>query len=435
MLGDFFDGTTETLIVISKKNGKSTLLAAIALFHLITTIDAECVIAAASRDQATILFDQAAGFVKRSEGLQALVAVKKGFREIRSAGDRGRIRVLASDVDTADGVIPTLALVDELHRHRSADLYGVFRDGLGPRHGRMITISTAGDDELSPLGVMRTAAYALPGMVRRGGHRYVRSPDGAYAMHEWALGPDDDIHDMRVVKRANPAPWQTTFALARRHDSPSMTEAQWKRFACGIWAQVEGSWVTAEAWDACAGEVRLDLADQHFVGVDIGRKKDSSAVAMVGMVDNNLHISVKIRTPRPDAPVAVADARADVLAAARDGNVTEVVYDPHQFQESAELLEEQGLLLIEFPQTDARMAPASETFYELIMSGRVVHDGDSTLREHVLAAVASETERGVRISKRKSKQRIDAAIALAMAAHRSMFSEPVWTGPLIEVFG
>ena len=44
--------------------------------------------------------------------------------------------MLAADEATADGVIPTLALVDELHRHRSAGLYGVFRDGLGPRTGR-----------------------------------------------------------------------------------------------------------------------------------------------------------------------------------------------------------------------------------------------------------------------------------------------------------
>ena len=67
--------------------------------------------------------------------------VKRGYREIRSRRDAGRIRVLAADVDTADGVIPTLALVDELHRQPSAGLYGVFRDGLGPRGGQMVTIS------------------------------------------------------------------------------------------------------------------------------------------------------------------------------------------------------------------------------------------------------------------------------------------------------
>jgi phage terminase large subunit-like protein len=166
LLADYFDGVTETLVLLSKKNGKTTLLSALALYHVCTTPDAECVIGAASRDQATILYDQAVGFISRSAGLQDRLVAKRGYREIRSRRDAGRIRVLAADVDTADGVIPTLALVDELHRHRSADLYGVFRDGLGPRDGQMVTISTAGDHERSALGQMRSAARRLRGLKR-----------------------------------------------------------------------------------------------------------------------------------------------------------------------------------------------------------------------------------------------------------------------------
>ena len=158
MLADYFGGTTETLILISKKNGKSTLMAALALYHLVVTQDAECLIAAASRDQAAIILRQARGFIGRSESLKRLMKMNK--REINSLVDEGRIRVLASDEDTADGVIPTLAIVDELHRHKSDALYGVFNDGLGPRDGKMITISTAGDDETSPLGLMRRKASA-----------------------------------------------------------------------------------------------------------------------------------------------------------------------------------------------------------------------------------------------------------------------------------
>jgi len=60
----------------------------------------------------------------------------------------------------------------------------------------------------------------------------------------------------------------------------------------------------------------------------------------------------------------------------------------------------------------------------LIREGRLVHDGEPELRRQILAAVPSETERGVRISKRKSKKRIDAAVALAMAADRAMHAEP-----------
>jgi len=134
MLRDYFAGIRETLTLVPKKNGKSTLLGALALYHLAVVDDAECVIVAASRDQASIMLRQAQGLIHRSAMLQQMVRVKQ--REIVSLVDGGRVRVLASDVDTADGVIVTLGLVDELHRHKSADLYGVLRDGLGPRNGQ-----------------------------------------------------------------------------------------------------------------------------------------------------------------------------------------------------------------------------------------------------------------------------------------------------------
>ena len=86
------------------------------------------------------MYDQAVGLIERS-GLDDLFRAQKGYRRVDSRWDRGRIRVLAADENTADGVIPTLALVDELHRHKTDGLYGVFRDGLGPRDGQIVTIS------------------------------------------------------------------------------------------------------------------------------------------------------------------------------------------------------------------------------------------------------------------------------------------------------
>ncbi len=186
MLRDYFAGTTETVILVPKKNSKSTSAAAVALFHLVTTPDAECVVVAASREQAGILFNQAGGFVRRSEWFKA--RVKLTLRELRSRSDAGRIRVMAADADTADGTICTLAIVDEVARHRSAELYGTLRDGLGPRQGRLIGISTAGDDEDSPLGRMRKAAYKLPTVERDGAYRYCRSGDGGFRPPRMGLG-------------------------------------------------------------------------------------------------------------------------------------------------------------------------------------------------------------------------------------------------------
>jgi phage terminase large subunit-like protein len=206
MLADHFADSSEMVIVIPKKNGKTTLLAALALFHLEEWPEADAVIGASSQDQARILHRQAAGLVRRS-GMADRFDVKSGYGEIRLAGhgkDGPHIRVLAADAKTGDGVIPTLALVDELHRHPSADLYGVFRDGLPARKGRMITISTAGANIDSPLGVLRRDAHALESFKRDSARKYnyAASADGSFVLHEWCLGPEDDVDDMEAVKRA-----------------------------------------------------------------------------------------------------------------------------------------------------------------------------------------------------------------------------------------
>lgn len=288
MLGDLFDGCRETLVLVSKKNGKSTLLGALALFHLVSTPDAECVIAAASRDQAQIMLRQAQGFIRRSPALSAVLQVKQ--REILYKADAGRVRVMASDVDTADGVIPTLALVDELHRHKSADLYGVFRDGLGPRNGRMVTISTAGDDEDSPLGRLRAAAHEIPDVVRDGPYRYARA-DG-FALHEWALDGDQDRDDMALVKLANPAPWQTIESLQERHDSPSMTPWQWARFACGVWGLGAAPAFDQALWDSLQHptQTTIEPGRQVTLGFDGSRRWDATALVATDIETGFQHL-------------------------------------------------------------------------------------------------------------------------------------------------
>ena len=93
LLADYFAGVTETLILLPKKNGKSTLLAALGLFHLCSTPDAECVIAATSRDQAALILRQCQGFIRRSPGLAGRLRVTQ--REIAHLTLGGRVRVRA----------------------------------------------------------------------------------------------------------------------------------------------------------------------------------------------------------------------------------------------------------------------------------------------------------------------------------------------------
>ena len=422
MLADYFAGVTETLILISKKNGKSTLLAALALYHLIVTPDAECVIGAASRDQATILYDQAAGFVRRSPGLQARVEIKRGYREIRSRRDSGRIRVLAADVDTADGVIPTLALVDELHRHKSAGLYGVFRDGLGPRAGGMVTICTAGEHEMSALGKMRNAALALPDLHRDGAHVLARSADGNYVMHEWALTKEDDLDDMRIVKQANPAEWQTVEALASRHDSPSMLPWQWARFACGVWVGSEAWWIQGEDWHARTSKLRLAAGEQITLGFDGARVGDSTALVACRLEDGLLQPLAVWEAP-PDLSgweVPANEVDAIVAGTMERYRVLRGYFDPPLWRSEIDTwAREFGDKAVERYETArSRMYGAVERFRTDVMTGRLLHTGDPTLTAHVLNAQTRETRGGgywLTKDRPGSPHKIDAAVAAVLA--------------------
>jgi phage terminase large subunit-like protein len=284
----------------------------------------------------------------------------------------------------------------------------------------MITISTAGATLESPLGLLRSKAHVLDGFRRDEGSKktYSCSDDGSFVLHEWALAPNDDVDDMDLVKLANPASWHTVEALRRRHDSPSMTPWQWRRFACGVWTEGEEPWIRPESWDVLA-DPDLVIGDDEpvWIGVDVGVRHDSTAVVTVAARGDG-SVAAKAVILKPEVGGLTLEAIEREVRAACDGrNVVSVLFDPWRFQRSSELLLADGLPMVEFPQAPERMANASENLYRLIDGGLLVHDGDPLFRSHVVAGVTKETERGWRLVKDPKLSRpIDALIALAMAA-------------------
>lgn len=411
MLRAYFDGARETALIIPKKNGKSTLMAALALYHLVVTPNAECVMVAASRDQAEIVLRQARMFIRKAPALERIVSVRQ--RSIISELDEGRIRVLAADADTADGIIPTLAIVDELHRHRTAELYGVCRDGLGPRNGQLITISTAGATMDSPLGELRRRAYELPGFKRRSKHNEAHSPDGAFAFHEWCLDPEDDVSDMALVKKANPAPWQSVKALTERFGSPTMTPWQWRRFACGIWTEGEEPWIEPEMWDRLADRELAPIRGERLF-VDVRTQFQRAAIAMVAPRGDTTAVFARI-LPAPTSFETVEQIVRDLAA---NYDVTKVLHGGRGFARSAEILEAEGLPMLEFPASPERMSQASGTLYRLLETKALRHDGSPDLRAQVLAGTVRKDERGWRLQEDPMTHHpIEALISLAVATH------------------
>lgn len=419
VLTDYFAGTEETLVLLPKGNGKTSLLAALALHHLAYTDEAACYLAAASRDQAGIMYGHSTGFVRRSEGLQSRLEVRAGYRIIRSRRDGGYLKVLAADANTADGVGPTLALVDELHRHKDGALLTVFRDGLPKRGGRLVMISTAGSDENTPLGGTRRKILREGDVRRRGTYTRAATADRAFVLHEWSLRPEEDLRDLGLVKAANPLSTITIESLRKRRDSPSATPSGWARYACNVWTQDDDSAISALDWAPLARPgLTIPDGEAVWVGVDLGWKWDTTAIVPVQMLEKG-HARIGrpvILTPPRDGTMLPERKVWDALAGMAARWQIRVVMDPNAGGQrlAQRLRDELGLEVLEHSQDPTPMSDAASRFTEAVRTRLVEHPDDLEFSSHVLAAVARVTAND-KFRFVKDRSPIDALIAVAMA--------------------
>ncbi len=403
----------EALIGLARKNGKSTFASALALYLLVADDEpgAEVYAAAASRDQARIVFGGAREMVLASPRLEDWCRVGRDAITVPSTGSV--FRVLSSDAPLQHGLNPHGIVVDELHAHRDGgDLYYALRTGQIAREQPLcVAITTAGSDLDSIAGRLYEQGVA--------GDR----PD--FYFH-WLAVADDEIDDPTAWKAANPAGWVSAADLAR--EARALPRFAFDRWHLNRWTSAEEGWLPAGAWDACEGELALEDGDAVVVGVDVGQKKDTSAIVTCGKKDGKLVVQAKIMAvaadldrPPPAHVIVPGDSvelsllEQEIRELARRYQVTAVAYDPWRFQRSAEILEDEGMMMLEFPQTNARMAPASQGLFDAIVEGRIVHDGDRALKAHIAQAVARDSDRGWRLSKRHASKPMDGAVALALA--------------------
>lgn len=393
----------ETLVLISRGNGKSCLIGCLAVHHLLTTDKAAIYLAAASREQARVLYEYARDFA-----LHPAVAERITVRHLElRAPDGGHLRVLASDAPKLHGLSPTLAIVDELHAFKDAEVYLALRTALPKRGGQMITISTAGSGADSPLGTLRRRALGSPTVTQRGA--LTEATGGTIAMCEWAVPDDGDITSARLAKAANPASWLTATALAGQR--AALPEAAFRRYHLGQWVATEGAIFPVGAWQACAGDATIEPGAQIVVGIDAGKGLSDTAIVWV---DGELHVGVEVLTGES----AVSDIDTIINELATEYAIREIVVDPwHVAGVLTQNWQQRGLIVSEYPQFDSRLIPGSRRLYEAVVERRLTHPDHPVLNEHVAGSAAVQSRRGWRVGKAKGRNN-DAVIALLMALDR-----------------
>jgi len=445
---------SEAYISVPKKNAKTTVLAAIGLYLLLADVDPDTqvpdlssfvVSAAANEEQgANLLYGSAKTMCELSPTLRQLTQAMDKEIQVPSL-PRARMKNVASKAGTQDGLNANAILCDELHEwkgQRGRDLYQVLKGATGARpNGITIAITTAGYDQDS----VCFERYEYGKKVQSG---EIDDPGFYFKVAE---APEDcDHRDPQVWARSNPLLGVSVFPSYIEDRVKRDPESVVRRYNLNQWVAAENIWIPFGVWDDCKdAALDLDPALPLFVGIDIARNVDSSALVMVQRRVTEAGVRYVARAKiwanpyRPDESAyatwrmnntLVMDecralfARFPVAATAIDDEIKPgpaFAFDPWRFRPEAEKLLAEGLAMVDFPQTDQRMVPASQAAYETIINREIAHDGDPTLKRHVHSVVADQKERGWRISKVKgSGKKIDAAVALAIAVFMAQTDPP-----------
>jgi hypothetical protein len=258
----------------------------------------------------------------------------------------------------------------------------------------------------------------MPGFQRdeKRKRSYVRSSDGSFAFIEWALSPDDDPTDLKLVKLVNPAPWKTLKLLAKERDA--VTPWQWLRFGCGVWTEGAEPAIPPEMWDPLGDAKPIPAGSGVWLGVALGLRSVGSSVAVIHQDGDRIDAKVEIL----ERSSTYQEVEAIVAAARERYDVRGLVYTSKGFDYSADLIRDASLDPIRLPWSEQRAEKASATFWKLLEEKTFHHDGDAALRAHVMGATVKETGQGWRFEFSMSHP-VAALFALAAACDQMLSAE------------
>jgi phage terminase large subunit-like protein len=452
---------------IGRKNGKTALAAGIALYMLIGDGEAraECYSSATKLDQAKICFMEARRMVRSSMDLKKHIRVLRASLSVES--NDSTFSPLGSDHSNLDGLNIHCSIVDEVHAHKSRDLYDVLQTATGARQQSIIfCITTAGsnpDPETSIAFQLREFGVSV-----LEGH----AQDDTSFYYIAAMDPKDDWRNEENWIKSNPSLGVTVGVEALRNEAKkvkNLVSAQnaFKRYRMNMWVETEKVWITSEDWDACnLGPIDLGQLEgkRAYVGADLAKRGDTSSIILYFPVQEGLEHNTVLsfiflpherllqkqqaeKTPwkRWERNQKIftcpgAYIRAEFLAdwiETLDGRyqLQDFVYDKAYMSDLLPKLEDMGWTsdpkdeyaprhLIEIPQTFLGMHPCIQVLEEQIANRGINHGGHPVLSWMCRQVVIIENDQSLaRFSKRKSKSKIDGIVALSMVTFAAKIRE------------
>jgi len=399
--------------MLARGQGKSTLVAALGLYDLMLGEEgASVVVAATDERQAGIVFGTARRMVELEEALSSRVQV---YKDRLYVPERGASFVcLPAEPKRLEGLDFTTAILDEIGVV-SRETYEVMALAQGKREtSTLLGIGTPGPDPYdNVLADMRAYAAEHP-------------DDPSFVWREFSADAftDHPVDCRHCWELANPALGDFLHADALAALLPPKTRESTFRRArlCQFVTEADGKFLPAGTWDSLSTGVGIPDGSEVVIALDGSFSEDTTAL-LLGTVSAQPHFDVlAVWEPKDGERVPVAEVEQAIRDACRRWQVAEVVADPFRWTRTLQALEAEGLPVVEFPHSPARLTAATGDLFSAAVNGNLTHSGDPKLAAHVGAAVVTEDARGIRLSKTsrsRTARKIDLAACLVMAHSRA----------------
>lgn len=447
-------GTRKAYLSIARKNGKTALIAALVLVHLVgpeAQQNSQIVSGAMSRDQAAIVFKLAAKMVALNPKLAEIVRVLDSKKQLFGLPMNVEYKALAAEGKTTHGLSPVLAILDEVGQVR------------GPRSEFIDAITTAQGAHEAPLLIaISTQAANDADLFSIWLDDAERSGDPAIVSHVYAAAPDCRIEDKRAWKAANPAlglfrslkDTQQQAAEAARMPSAENT---FRNLTLNQRVSTVSPFMSLNVWKGCGDPSEYLDGLEVYGGLDLSARTDLTAFVLIGKDRTGVwHVAPYFWTPAaglmdrarrdrqpydvwrdqgflrttPGSTVDYAHVANDIAEIVAGLDVRQIAFDRWRIDLLKKEFDAIGLSLPLVPhgQGFKDMSPALDALEAEALNARIRHGMHPVLTMCAAGAVVTRDPAGNRkLDKSKATARIDGMVALAMAfgaANAAIEEEP-----------
>jgi phage terminase large subunit-like protein len=438
---------TDVILFIPRKAGKSTLTAIIALYELLCgEKGAEVFTLATNREQATIVFDAAKGFIENMPSqLSSLFNVSK--YEVKKIGDtQSMFKALSRDTKkTGDGKNPSCVIIDEAAQITDRNAIEVLHSGMVAR--------------ANPLRIyITTASFTKETKFYEDMNLYKSMLTGeANDNPKWfgllyGLDQQDDWQDSNNWKKANPMHGISVFddAIAQRAEEAKNKPATLNEFLCktlNIYVSANSAWVDRRYWDESITTIPDEKPESTFIAFDLAYSRDLNAVCTLHRYsEEKFFAEFQFFLPEESLDLIpnhyksiFLQAHASGILRLTQGNVTdlnevetyikqqcikhnvkEIGYDPYNAASLVANLYAEGLPVKKVGQGMAVLSNPSKTAEQLILKKGIMHDGNPFVGWQLgNAEVYTDVNGNVKVRKNEAdtSAKVDGIIAMIMALH------------------